>query len=193
MTDGCVHLLHTSSWKFYQLAAGQWSAFVRATGTVRKRQAVRPFHHVFNHTCQVTLLRRWTDPLAFGLIGKTAQRNRLSSSELRINALLLLLQMRTTDERVQRDWQWPLSGVHFIMMVNSALPGEDGGGGLHALPLSLYLPSRAKLWCTLQLGGGTYTPLISTLPFSPLWGGNKRVSFKYLSCCIVESSLNDAS
>jgi hypothetical protein len=25
------------------------------------------------------------------------------------------------------------------------------GWGKHALPLSLYLPSRAKLWCTLQL------------------------------------------
>jgi hypothetical protein len=29
----------------------------------------------------------------------------------------------TTDERVQIDWQWPLSGVHSIVMVNSAQPG----------------------------------------------------------------------
>ncbi len=56
-----------------------------------------------------------------------------------------------TDERVQIDWQWPLSGIHSIMMVNSAQRGE--GGGMHALPLSFYLPSRAKLWRGLQLRG----------------------------------------
>jgi hypothetical protein len=46
---------------------------------------------------------------------------------------------RTTD---YTDWQWPLSGLHSIMMEKSAHPGD--GGGVHALPLSLYLPSRAK-------------------------------------------------
>ena len=49
--------------------------------------------------------------------------------------------------RVHTEWQWPLSGEHSIMMVTSAQQGE---GGVHALPLSLYLPSRAKFWCTLQ-------------------------------------------
>jgi hypothetical protein len=33
------------------------AAPVRATGTVRKRQAVRPAHHVQNHTWRVTLLQ----------------------------------------------------------------------------------------------------------------------------------------
>ncbi len=33
----------------------------------------------------------------------------------------------TTDESVQIDWQLPLSGVHSIMMVSSAQPGERGG------------------------------------------------------------------
>ncbi len=37
-------------------------------------------------------------------------------------------------------------GVHPIMMVKSAQHAE--GGGVHAL--ALYLPSRAKLWCTHQ-------------------------------------------
>ncbi len=41
--------------------------------------------------------------------------------------------------RVHTEWQWPLSGVHYIMMVKSAQPGEVGG--VHALPLSLYLVS----------------------------------------------------
>ncbi len=39
-----------------------------------------------------------------------------------------------------------LSNLHFIMMVKSAQPGE-GGGGVQNHPLSLYLPSQAKLWC----------------------------------------------
>ncbi len=29
--------------------------------------------------------------------------------------------------RVHTEWQWPLSGVHYIMMVKSAQPGEVGG------------------------------------------------------------------
>ncbi|MFN9907018.1 MAG: hypothetical protein ACK56F_13010, partial [bacterium] len=45
---------------------------------------------------------------------------------------------------------WPLSGVYSIMTVNSAQPGD---GRAARLPLSLYLPSRAKLLCTLQLRG----------------------------------------
>jgi hypothetical protein len=39
------------------------------------------------------------------------------------------------------------------------------GWGVHAHPLSLYLPSRTKLQCTLQLRGQIYTPLITSLPF----------------------------
>jgi hypothetical protein len=79
------------------------------------------------------------------------------------NSLILLLQVRTTDERVQTDWQWPLSRLHSIMMVNAAQPGEGGGG---ALPLSLYLPSRAKLLCTLQLRGLTQSSYFSSTLFS---------------------------
>jgi hypothetical protein len=45
----------------------------------------------------------------------------------------------TTEERVQLDWQWPLSSLHSIMMVNSAQPAEGGGA---RPPLSLYLPLR---------------------------------------------------
>jgi hypothetical protein len=39
------------------LSARSWEAPVRATGTVRKRQAVWPVHHVQNHNCRVTLLQ----------------------------------------------------------------------------------------------------------------------------------------
>jgi hypothetical protein len=40
------------------------------------------------------------------------------------------------------DSEWPLSGVYSIMMEKSAQPGK---WGMHAHPLSLYLPSRTKL------------------------------------------------
>ncbi len=39
-------------------SARSWAAPVRATGTVQKRHAVRPVHHIQNHTSQVTLLPR---------------------------------------------------------------------------------------------------------------------------------------
>jgi hypothetical protein len=56
MTDGCVHLIYNCSWKFH-LHAHSWTAPVRATGTIRKRQAVRPFHHAQNHTCLVAFFQ----------------------------------------------------------------------------------------------------------------------------------------
>ncbi len=40
------------------------------------------------------------------------------------------------------------------------------GCGLHALPLSLYLPSPEKLWCTLQL---IHSPYFSSTPICTLW------------------------
>jgi hypothetical protein len=42
------------------------------------------------------------------------------------------------------------------------------GCGLHALPLSLYLPSPAKLWCTLQLRGLIHSPYFSSTPICTL-------------------------
>ena len=55
-----------------------WAAPVRTTGTVRKRQAVRPVHHVQNHTGRVLSSSQpggppcWASPLAFGIIGHAA-------------------------------------------------------------------------------------------------------------------------
>ncbi len=54
---------------------------------------------------------------------------------------------RTKTKSRYTEWQWPLFGVHSIMMVKSAQPGEVG---VHALPFSFYLSSQAKFWCTLQ-------------------------------------------
>ncbi len=70
----------------------------------------------------------------------------------------------STDERVQIDWQCPLSGVLSIMMVNSAQSGA--GGRVHALPLSLYIfRSQAKLWCMLQLRGKIHSFYFSSTLF----------------------------
>ncbi len=57
----CTFTIYKSSWKFHQHAA----ASARATGTVRKRQAVPPVHHVQNHTCWVTLLQRVSSEFVF--------------------------------------------------------------------------------------------------------------------------------
>ncbi len=52
----------------------------------------------------------------------------------------------------------------FIMRVKSAKAGQ--GGGVHALPLSIYLPSRSKLWCAPQLRGQLHS---SSTPICTLW------------------------
>ncbi len=44
---------------------------------------------------------------------------------------------RSHAQSIHTDRQWPLSGVHSIMMEKSAQLGE-GGGGVPADPLSLY-------------------------------------------------------
>ncbi len=74
MTDGCVHSLKNSSWKCHQIAAGQ----LLLGQPVRKRQAVRPVHHVQNHTGRVLSSSQpggppcWASHLAFGIIGHAA-------------------------------------------------------------------------------------------------------------------------
>ncbi len=82
------------------------------------------------------------------------------------------------EKRSHTKWQRPLFfGVHSIMMVKSAQPGVGWGWGVHAHPLSLYLPSRAKLWCTFQLSGQIHSSL------GPLWCHNQN------TCCNVARNL----
>jgi hypothetical protein len=51
--------------------------------------------------------------------------------------LTVLFSQECTEDRVHTEWQWPLSGVHPIMMVKSAQPG--GGGGCTPTPFhSIY-------------------------------------------------------
>jgi hypothetical protein len=52
MTDGCNIYCITAPLEIPS-ARMQRAALVRATGMVRKKQAVRPLHHVQNHTCRV--------------------------------------------------------------------------------------------------------------------------------------------
>jgi hypothetical protein len=64
------------------------------------------------------------------------------------------------------DWQRPLSGVHSVMLEKLAHAGE--GGGMHFHPLSVYLPSLTKLWCTLQLRGQIHSPDFYSTPICTL-------------------------
>jgi hypothetical protein len=54
--------------------------------------------------------------------------------EIPVNFSLLLF--LRNDHSVHIEWQWPISGVHSIMMEKSALAGESGGC---TSPLPLYL------------------------------------------------------
>ncbi len=86
-----------------------------------------------------------------------------------------------TDERVQIDWQCPLSGVHSIMMVNSAQPTQPNPTSFH----SIYHHVVER---TLQLRGQIHSAayFCSTLFCSV--GGRPRFSLIYGECC-GESSL----
>ncbi len=65
------------------------------------------------------------------------------------------------------EWQRPLSGVHSIMM-EKLKPGW-WGWRVHAHSFPLYLPSRKKLKCTLQVLGQIHSPYFSSTPRCTLW------------------------
>ncbi len=75
-------------------------------------------------------------------------------------------QFRRHPHRVHIEFQWPFSGVHYIMiimMVNQ--PSLVRGEGLQ---------SRAKLRCTLQLRGQMHSPYYSSTPIFTLWSPPKH-------------------
>ncbi len=65
--------------------------------------------------------------------------------------------------RVHTGWQRPLSGVHHHD--GKISPGWRGSG-VQAHPLSLYLPSRTKLQCTLLLRGQIHSPYLISVPMN---------------------------
>ncbi len=70
-----------------------------------------------------------------------------------------------SEHRVHTEWQWPISGVHSIMMGKSVLAGE--GGGCTPTPFhSIYVPSHTMVQSTLQLRGQKHSSYftISSLP-----------------------------
>ncbi len=78
----------------------------------------------------------------------------------------LLVNVTFTDERVQIDWQWPLSGVYSIMMVNSAQPDE---GGVHGAWFPLFTPStitsKIVLVYSFKLRGQIHSSYFFSIPF----------------------------
>jgi hypothetical protein len=99
----------------------------------------------------------------------------------RQNAKIVPQDILRSNHRAHTKWQSLISGVHSIHHDGKISPG-CWGWGLHAHPLSLYLPSRTKLqWseCTFQLRGQIHsfisiprnTYFISTLYV--IWGSNR--------------------
>ncbi len=70
-------------------------------------------------------------------------------------------------QRVHTGWQWPLSGVHSIMMIKYAQPG--GGGWCTSSPFHSIYHHEQSYGVRSSWEGG-YTPHISTLPLYVLWG-----------------------
>ncbi len=87
-------------------------------------------------------------------------------------SLMVLISVK----RVQIDLQWPLSGLHSIMMINSAQPVEGAGGGLHSFPLSLNIHHYEQSYGVRQLRGQIHSPYFSSTLFSSVvWSWNASV------------------
>jgi hypothetical protein len=54
----------------------------------------------------------------------------MCSLYIRCNSVRFLTQSTT-------EWQWPLSGVHSIIMEKLAQAGEEGGGGARPPPFTI--------------------------------------------------------
>ena len=67
---------------------------------------------------------------------------------------------------VHTEWPLPISGLNPIHHDGKISPGWWGWGmHVHPLsPLSLYLPSRSMLQCTLQLRGRIHSPFFISTP-----------------------------
>ncbi len=74
---------------------------------------------------------------------------------------------RNTQETKQRQsWRGDSDYHKTFVWISSKNLTSGEGEGLHALPLLLYLPSRAMLWCTLQLRGQIHSSYFSSTLFS---------------------------
>jgi hypothetical protein len=88
-----------------------------------------------------------------------------SSEDQNRRLMPLLVNVTFTNERVQIYWQWPLSGVYSITMVNSAQPGE---GGVHGALFPLFTPSTITskvLVYSFKLRGQIHSSYFFSIPF----------------------------
>ncbi len=69
--------------------------------------------------------------------------------------------------RVHTEWQWPFSGVHFIMMEKFALAG--GGGERMRTSLHNIYHHVHHVYGTLQLREQLHSPYFYSIPFYTLW------------------------
>jgi hypothetical protein len=95
------------------------------------------------------------------------------ASNFQYRKYLILLSGRSVawgggpEHRVNTEWQWPLSGVHSIMVVTSAQPGETGGA--RPPPFILSTTTSKVVVYTLQLRGQIHFPYFSSAPIFILW------------------------
>ncbi len=113
---------------------------------------------------------------------KLLDRNRMSRwGEVRVHIVqidtsrsFMLNSYQACKHRVHTEWQWPLSGVHSIMMEKSAQPGEDGVCTPVVPPFTLSTITY-KVYCSVRSSGdGISTPPISTLPLYVLCAREPR-------------------
>ncbi len=82
--------------------------------------------------------------------------------------ILRLMCYYSLPHRVYTEWQWPLSGVHSIMMEKLGQPGEGGGGGCTPIPFS-YIYHHVQSWCTLLQRGQVHSTYFYSTPICTLY------------------------
>jgi hypothetical protein len=77
-------------------------------------------------------------------------------------------QARLKSVRALPPWS-ALQSTNRVAMASFWISSAWWRWGEHTHPLSVYLPSRTKLWCTLQLKGQIHSPNFHSIPIFTLW------------------------
>ncbi len=83
--------------------------------------------------------------------------------------LTVLFSHECNEDRAHTDYRVAMANFWRTFNHDGKISPAWWWWGVHAHPLSLDLPSRAKLWCTLQLRGQIHSPYFYSTPICTLW------------------------
>jgi hypothetical protein len=110
------------------------------------------------------VLRKYNSTINCGMDGVQSAIKLPKHKPLTNSSEMMRFCAHAHNHRVHTEWQWPLSGVHSIMMVKPAQPGEVGG--CSPTPFhSIYHHERSCIVCAPAESRCTvHTPYFSSTP-----------------------------